>query len=148
MSLIKKEPQKVNIPLYYLEKKLSNGFNKIIILDDTDALKKMEDEKLKKDVLVLNTEWKVLNWKEQNEITKSSTKHGSMGDGADTFFDYYLYRDSRLKRCLSGWDLKDDAGIPVMVTPQNIDLLPPEVVLALLNKFDTLISISPDEEKK
>ena len=148
MSLIKKEPQKVNIPLYYMEKKLSNGFNKIIILEDADALKKMEDEKLKKDVLILNTEWKVLNWKEQNEITKSSTNHGSMGDGSDTYFDFYRYRDSRLKRCLSSWDLKDDAGTPVMVAPQNIDYLPPEVVLALLSKFDTLISISPDEEKK
>ena len=148
MSLIRKEPQKISIPLYYTEKTNAKGFTKIIVLEEKDALKKMETPEKKKLVQVLNTEWKTLNWKEQTEITKQSTVHGNMPDGSDTYFDYYKYRDLRIKKCLFNWDMKDEMGNPIPVNPQNIDILDPEVVSTLISKFDEITSISPEEEKK
>jgi hypothetical protein len=148
MSLIRKEPQKVKIPLSYIEKTNAKGFVRVIVLEEKDALKKLEDPEKKKEIQILNTEWKTLNWKEQTEITKQATNHGAMPDGSDTYFDYYKYRDLRLKRCLINWDLKDETNNPVPVSSQNVDLLPPDVVATLINKFDEITSISPEEEKK
>ena len=145
MSLLKTQ-QTIHIPLYYMEKELQDGVTKTVILEDDDAKKMLEDEEKKDKVEVLNTNWKTLNWKEQNEITKKATIYDQMSGMQD--IDVFDFRDKRIKTCLVSWDLKDESGRDVPVDPNVIDMLPSEVVLTLANKYDSLITLTKEDEKK
>ena len=170
MSLMKAKDQLIHIPLYYMEKEV-RGYTKIIILEDDKAKKllaEQEEDKKKKTkkeikdgtenkteekveekevikVECLNTYWKLLNWKEQNQISKMSQVQSATEMSVD--IDYFKLRDLRIKMCLKKWDLKDEEGNEIPVKPENIDSLPAEVVYTLSSKYDTLITLSEDEIK-
>ena len=175
MSLMKAKNQLVHIPLYYMEKEVK-GYTKIIVLTDEKAkeiLKEQEEAKKKKTkkevkdvetiventkenieeqevetapVECLNTYWKSITWKEQNQITKMSqipaTAENTLID-----IDYFRLRDLRIKMCLKKWDLKDEDGKEVAVTPDNLDSLPADVVYALIAKYDSFVTLTEDEAK-
>jgi len=143
MSLINKD-QLAHIPLYYLEKTSKNGFVKYVILEDDKAQEMLQDEAKKAEVKVLNTNWKVLTWKQQNVITKKATVFTN--DGQQDL-DLFEYRDQRIKTCLHSWDLTDDRGVPIAATAENIDQLPSEFVFALINKYDKATSLTEEEQK-
>ncbi len=138
----------VKIKLYYEIKKLSSGAEKIIIFEDDEAKKLMEseDEAIKKRVQVLNTGWRSLTWKEQNDITKESMYYDHNQGMQDV--DYFSYRDQRIKKCLKSWDLKDDQGRPQPCDAERIDQLPAEVVFALVNKYDSAVTLDEEERGK
>ena len=66
----------------------------------------------------------------------------------DDQFDWVKYRDLKLKKCLAGWDLKDDNNNLVPCQPNMIDLLPPQIVVALINKYDKATTKDDEDEKK
>jgi len=138
----------VKIKLYYEEKELSSGVTKIVIFEDDEAKKLLEseDEPTKKRVQVLNTGWRSLTWKEQNDITKESMYYDHNQGMQDV--DYFSYRDQRIKKCLKNWDLKDEAGRPVTCDADKIDQLPAEVVFALVNKYDAAVTLDEEERGK
>ena len=144
MSLINKD-QLLHITYYYKEKKLKGGFVKRINLEDEKAEAMLKDEATKGDVKVLNTYWKIISWDEQQEMTKKSTSMNPMDRQPD--FDVYKFRDLRLKASLKKWDLVDDDGKPVECNEKTIGELPPNVILNLINKFDTMVNPTDDEEK-
>lgn len=148
MSLLNAN-QNIHIPLYYTEKKSDKGFVKIVVLDDDKAQEMIEDDETKGDVQVLNTQWKTLTWKEQNDITKQSLKDSGPGFAdSGVNIDGFLYRDLRIKHCLKDWDLTDDDGQEIPCTPEKIDDLPSEVVFSLVSKYDDIVLLGEDEEKK
>jgi len=96
----------------------------------------------------INTRWRRLTWGDQNSIYSKSIRSMQLSDGrAKSEFDGILFRDSKLKTCLKQWDLKDDAGNPIECTPQNIDLLIPEVAMELIRQFETLTEPSEEDLK-
>jgi len=154
MSLLNKNST-VDIPLYYQEKPTATGFTRIIVLEDEKGkslLEKQEQDikqgkKVEDDVSVhvLNTKWKTLSWKDQNEVTKKSMIYSQVEDRQD--IDLFMFRDARLKTCLKSWDLKDEFNNVVPVSKEIIDELPADVVFALITKYDRITSLTPEEEK-
>jgi hypothetical protein len=144
MSLIRSKNQLIHIPLYYMEKKMTNEWVKIVIISEEKAKEMMEDESKKNLVLCLNTHWALLNWGDQNNITKNAiftTPEGYRD------VDMIKVRDMRLKTALKEWDLVDDAGNKQPVSQATIDALPPEVVTALIREYEKRTSLSEEEEK-
>ena len=133
----------IQINLYYTFKATKSGQNKAVVLKDEKAKEMMESEDDKEEVGMVETTWKVMSWKEQNDITKGSTIQTMEGQE----IDWMSFRDKRLKTCLIGWNLKDKDEKPVILTHEAIDSLPSDIVNALLIKFDELTSLTGDEEK-
>ena len=159
MSILGSSIQKVEVKLYYKEI-VKNGYQKIIIVQDegVDELLKAQEEKIKekkddgekitdedKPIKVLSTYWKTLSWGEQNNITKQSEVQSP--DGVQSV-DYFRFRDLRIKKCLVDWDILDDKGNKVPVSSQAIDMLPSDVVMALLLKYDLIVGIDEQETEK
>jgi len=154
MSLISKKEQLMHIPLYYIEKEV-RGFTKIIILEEEKAKKMIAEQESKKEektkvkVECLNTFWKPLTWKEQNQITKLCQVTGNNAEGTPSIIDidYFKLRDLRIKMCLKKWDMKDEEGKAIEANPTNIDLLSADVVYALSARYDEAMNLTEDEIK-
>lgn len=162
MSLIKIN-QKIAIPLYYTEKVLSSGFVKHKIIQEAQKAKiQAEVQQLKqkfllqhsndavvpqfqvpanKIVKVVNTTWKIFNWKQAQQITQLSI-------GADKEWDFVKYRDIKIKRGLIGWDVLDDNNNPVPCTPMYMQVMPTPIMLALYDKYDKITTRDDEDEKK
>lgn len=145
MPLLTKD-QRVHIPLYYIEKKTKGGTTKPVVLEEKKAKEMLEDPKQKDKVQILNTHWKVLNWRDQNSITNQAMFYDEEQRSQD--INPFKYRDLRIKSCLVAWDMKDEEGNDIEVNEENIDSLPAEIVFALVFAYDTLATIEDDEEKK
>ena len=152
MALLNAAPQEINVKLYYREKKMPAGFTKIIVIPNEEAektLKKAADAKEAKDketdVQCLNTYWKILNWDMQNKITEQSAFFNESTQMPD--INVWKYRDLRIRQCLVRWDLIDDQHVAVPVNDTAISMLPGEVVLALLEKYDEAVTLRPEDRK-
>ena len=145
MSLF--DDELIDIALYYVYKETKQG-KKLIILEDEDGKKMLEDEKTRDQVKILNTRWKQLTWKESNAITRQTESTNPQTGAPD--FDFSLFQDLRVKNCLKWWDIKqnetDDAPIPV--TDDAIDKIKAPVIRALLDKFEASNTAGEDELKK
>ncbi len=144
MSLLDADIDMFKINLYYKFVEISSG-KKLIILEDKEAERQIEDKKEGVVIEKLVTNWRILNWKEQNDVISSSYK-GLNQNIIDKQFDFIVYRDAIIKRCLKSWDMVIDEN-PVPLTPDTIDRLPGPVVLALYEKFEKVIDYSEEEVK-
>jgi len=135
----------IKIKLYYTVKKEDN-ITRLVILSDEKAEEMLENEETKDSVEVLNTTWKTMNWKDNNEIMKAATNSNNPITGV-TEFSLVAHRDITIKRCLQGWDLTED-GQNVPVTPQNIDRLPVNIIRSIYNKYDEIINYTEEEMGK
>ena len=146
--------RKISLVLYYKQITTKGGYQKLVVLDNKDEKdeeeikKKMEAEKdlpdSEKTIFILNTKWKVLSWKEVNDITRRAQ---IVTNGIQEL-DYFLYRDLRLKTALVEWDITSEKGEAVPVSPSTIDLLPSDIVYALISQYDEAVNLSDDDEKK
>ncbi len=137
----------IDVTLYYTFKKNKAGNSNLIILDEVKAKKMLEDEKKKADVNILQTKWRNVTWKEQNDLVKATTKHNPMNNGR-VDVDYGLYRDLRIKTCLVRWDAKDENNQDIPVTKENIENMDSVIVTALVDRYETAITPDDEEEKK
>ena len=148
MSLLDTNEQIIKISIYYEEKKTQYGYIKPVMMTD-EEVKKLEEksEEDKKKGKVLNTEWKIMSWKDDTQIARDSTFTDSVSGTSD--FDPYRFRDLRVKKCFVGWDLKDDQGQPIAFRPELIDKLPSDFVFSMIRKYEEAIGlVSGEEEKK
>lgn len=160
MAIIGSKRRQIEIKLYYEERETESGYSKIIIIDDEigkTRVKEQEENVKKKNIAgekvlpedektkVLTTYWQPLMWGEQQEITKQCEKYSP--DGMQDV-DVFTFRDLRLKKCLIDWDIKDEKGMKVRLSTDNIDQLPTEIVFALMNKFDSLTRANEEDERK
>jgi len=144
--------QMVNMLLYYKIKELKNGFKKIIIIDKSkegDAQKIIEEEaslpEREKTVYVIKTTWKILSWRDVNNVNRDSMVVNPEGRQE---IDSIIWRDLRLKRALVGWDLKDDKNYQIDISSEAIDSLPAEIVGILLNRYDEIVYGGAEEDEK
>lgn len=133
------------IKLYYTLRDVG-GATRLIILEDEKAEKMLDNEENEEKVEVLETKWKFLLWKEQNEVMNLSYGQVNPMTGMKEF-SLVIYRDAIIRRCLTGWNLKDDdKNIPVNDT--NIDKLPANVMISLYTKYDTIVNYSEEDMGK
>ena len=132
----------IKIKLYYKYSKVGVA-EKLVILDDAKAEEMMKNEEKAKEVETLETGWRMLTWKEQNEVSDLSSRSINPKTG-EKQFSYVMYRDSVVKRCLKSWDITMNEK-PVPVTAEAIDKLPGTVVLNLFERFEKLLDYSEEE---
>jgi hypothetical protein len=132
----------MEIKLYYKYAKIGNG-KKLIILEDSKAEELLKDEEKAKEVEVLETQWSMLNWKEQNEVMNAASKATDPMTG-EKQFNFLVYRDAIIKRCLKTWNLTMNEK-PVPVAPEAIDQLPGPVVVNIYQKFEKYIEFTEEE---
>lgn len=132
----------MEIKLYYKYTKIGNG-KKLVILEDSKAEELMKDSEKSKEVEVLETQWAMLNWKEQNEVMNASSQVTDPTTG-EKQFNFLVYRDAIIKRCLKSWNLTMNEK-PVPVTPEAIDKLPGPVVVNIYQKFERYIEFDEEE---
>ena len=97
----------------------------------------------------INVLFKRMSWREQNEIYSQSIRSFVNKDKSTTAeLDPVKFREMKLKTCLKNWDLRDDNGIFVPISPDAIDNLLPEVAKELLDTFERITEPSKDELKK
>lgn len=131
----------IEIKLYY--KYVSfNGSKKIHIIDDSKAEEILKDPEKEKEIECLVTKWSMMNWKEQNDILSASTL--PTGPSGEKQFNFLVYRDAVVKRCLKEWDITVNQK-PVPITKDAIDKLPGNIVFALYKKFEKVIDYSEDD---
>lgn len=144
MSLLDVDFDTFEISLYYKFVKVGSS-KKLVLLTDEEAEKQMEDEDKEVVIEKITTNWRSLNWKEQNEVMSKSSKIMNVQTG-ESQFDFMVYRDSIIKKCLKSWDIVSEDQ-PVPLTPEAIDRLPGQVVLALYDKFEKANDYSEEEVK-
>ena len=132
----------MEIKMYYKYSKVGNS-KKLVILDDKKAEEMLTDEEKAKDIEVLETQWSMLNWKEQNEVMNISSQVTDPKTG-EKQFNFLIYRDAIIKRCLRSWNLTMNEK-PVPVTPESIDKLPGQVVVDIYQKYEKYIEFSEEE---
>ena len=138
----------ITVKIYYLYKEDEFG-KRVMVIPDKKAEKLLSDidEAKKKQVQILVTQWRQLSWRDQKNVIKQSANISDPTTGSINF-DLYGFRDARIKACLKKWNLKDNAQNPIPVTPENIDLLPADIVFALQSKFDAAVEVSEEEMGK
>ena len=94
---------------------------------------------------MLNTKWKSANWIGQNQIIAESQSVNPTSGQLEP--DWTRYRDLRIKTLMVEWDLEWE-GEKIPVTSQFIDRLPAEIVLALFDQFERMVTLDPDEQGK
>jgi len=134
----------IEIKLYYKYITVK-GSKKLTIVENNKAEELLKDEKKSKEIEVLVTGWKMLTWKEQNEVTELSSQTINAQTG-EKQFSYLIYRDSIVKKCLKTWNLTMNEK-PVPVSDDMIDKLPGLVVYDLYEKFERVIDYNEEELK-
>ena len=132
----------ININLYYKYIKVGKG-KKLAILDDKKAEEMLKDEEKAKGIEILETQWSMLTWKEQNEVMNASSRVTDPTTG-EKQFDFLVYRDAIVKRCLRSWNLTMSEK-PVPVSDEAIDKLPGPVVINIYQKFEQLVEFTEEE---
>lgn len=88
-------------------------------------------------IKVISTQWKIMSWKDQNDLLSKAIAYSTRPDGSVTGdIDGVKYRDIKLKMNLKGWSLTDEEGQPVVITNQVIDDLHPAVAREMLSSYD------------
>lgn len=117
-------------------------------LKQTKVSEKVPEIDPNKVIRIIHTEWKKLNWKDQNYIFSRALKTSTTAEGkTQAELDSILYRDLKLKHCLKKWNVTDDNGQPVNVTSDNIDMLVPEVAQEMLSTFEKFTEPTGDDLK-
>lgn len=111
-----------------------------------------EEKEIKRDpkkvIYKLQTAWKRISWKESNIINSYALTKERNEDGEFSFsIDLFKYRDIKLKTCLKQWNLKNEKGQVMNVSPDVIDALPPAVAEELVKAFDKVTEPGEDDLK-
>ena len=144
MSLLIDDQKFVALKFHYLEIPSVYVSKFKFIQTKEEFEKNKEDPNLKE----LNTGWKVLTWADHNQIYNECLTYSTNENGITvTNLNFIKFRDMKLKLCLKTWDLVDESGRALPLTPKAIDSLYPEVANELLNGFEKVTEIAGPELK-
>lgn len=137
----------IEIEVYYKLKQMGKG-KKLVIIEDEKAKELLKDEEKKKEVEKISTKWRLMDWKEQNEISRKSVimVPNQLTGAPLRQFDPILYRDTVVKKCLKEWNLTKN-GQSVPVSDELIDKLPSPIIMELHRKFEEVIDYTEEEVK-
>ena len=147
MSLLDSISQSIEIKLYYKEIVNQYGVRAIKIIPDEIAEEKLTSSKesSEEQIKLLVTTWKILSWKDDNDIVRDATKTDVISGNAS--FNAFLYRDLKVKKCIIGWDMKDNDGKDIPFSPEILDKMPADIMYALINKYEKITSMNEEEIK-
>lgn len=137
------EDNLIHVPLYYKIKKKGSVRQFKILTDDEgrDLLAKNDP-----DVEVLNTKWKPQTWQMNTFLIKNSQSYDQVSGAKE--FDGLKYRENIFTNCLVEWDMVDEKGQVIPINPKVIGQLPQSIAQALVRKYDDLLVIDEEEQKK
>jgi len=135
----------INIQIYYSYVEDEYG-KRVVVVPNENAKELLKDENRKDEILILSTKWGQLNWEQENKIMNNVNKVDPMT--GDIQFDIFQFRDSRIKSCLKEWNLKDDNNEIIPVNDSNINKLPSDIVIALINRYEEAIKVGQDKMGK
>lgn len=155
--LIDSSKKLINIDFWYIEEKKNNmtfGFKFLKSQKEMEQYKadgyvmkevssyNESDEKI---IWHLNTTWSRLTWKDQNLlISRSLIK---VDDKGTKELDGIRYRDLKLRMCLKKWNLRNDNGSEIEVNDANIDNLPFNFGIQLIDGFELVTEVSTQDLK-
>ena len=93
----------------------------------------------------LTVKMKILDWAAYNTLQESSMVDDPLTQ--DRKFNYKVYKETRLKYLLQGWDAKDKDGNPIPINPASLGKLAPAIGEAILRAYDEESFLDKDEEK-
>lgn len=96
----------------------------------------------KDEVKEVVTYWKRMDWGTQTEIINASKDVNSIGE---TSTDWTKYRLSQMKNLMVGWNLKTADGKPIPVNEKILKRLDFSIAIALIQKYESIISPSEEE---
>lgn len=131
----------IEIKLYYKYVSFS-GSKKIVVVENSVAEESLKDPEKGKEIECLTTKWNMMSWKEQNDILSSSSQ--PTGPNGEKQFNFLVYRDSVVKKCLKEWDITVNQK-PVPVSINAIDQLPGNIVGSLFQKFEKIVDYTEEE---
>ena len=143
MSDSLRNQDQIRIPIYYKYKYGKYGFKKVIPLKDEEAEPLLKDEEKKKEVNIINTVWKTLDWKEQNSFFTQCSETNPMN--GEKIVNFQKYRDLKIKMCLKDWDYSEN-NQKVNVVPEVIDTMNPDIVYEMFRKYEDATNL-PTEER-
>lgn len=110
------------------------------------ALKQEIIPKLEKnaqeEVKELQTFWKRIDWGTQTEIFNECT---TVNESGETKTDYSKYRALEMQKLMMAWNLKSTNGDPIAITPEVISRLDFSVAIALIEKYESVVSPNQEE---
>ncbi len=139
----------IDIVLHYVSYKVKKDGNYIPVLkvlEDEELLQYQNSDKFKNKIKVIKTTWATVSWAINQEIVKAAMKFNYQTNQNE--LDIPAFRDMRLKKLLLDWDFKDKTGNPVPRTNENISKLNSDLANALLNKYENITNISPEQLAK
>ncbi len=116
------------IDIKYVEVKLKNGLDGIILIKDEADEKKYEGR-----IKELHTQWLQPNWKEHTDIIRESMVWDAFK--GERQMDFQTYRTLCIERFLKVWDILDDAGKPVQCEKKSIAQLEYNMANYLIDQF-------------
>jgi len=147
-----KESDIIELEVYYrkngrqYEALTSTEYKTLMKDDDKDDDKgKKEGEKEDK-YKVINIKMKELTWGLYNDFQEVAMVDDGRGLG-ERIFNFKIYKETRLRYLLSGWDAIDEKGKPVAVTATIISSLAPPIAEAILRGYDEISYLDEEEEK-
>lgn len=139
MSIIINDQQFINLKFQYIETPGLHASKFKFIRNQEEYEKYKSDPNFKE----LDTGWKTMDWGDYNEINSACLKYKTDENGVTiSSMDFVKFRDMKLKACLKQWNLKDDLGKQIPITPAIIDKLYPEVAAELLLGFEKATELS------
>lgn len=118
-------------------KKDQNGQD--LLLKDEEKVAILKE----KEIVKLQTKWKLLNFKQLNSIAQMAQIPGDK-----QHVNIVQYRELTIKAALKDWDAKDSAGVLVPFQQKLIDKLPDVVFHELYNKYRDYVQPNEQQEKK
>ncbi len=132
----------VAIQIHYLEEKSPEGFIKFSFPENREEWQKPNTHEL-------NTTWSRITWEEHNNVM-SQCMRPTLGQNEVVRYetDYLIYKQLKMNACLKSWDAKNDDGTDLLLTPEVISSLAPEVADYLLKKFEEITEPNKEDLEK
>ena len=143
-TFLVKNEDLITIVLFFKSKINKFGVRQYKIVDEDEA--KQLIAKNDTSIDTLTTKWVVPTWQLNTSLLRQSTFYNP-SDGSNKL-DWAKYQDNLFKTCLKEWDISDEEGNVVPVSSESIGNLPSVIATALLQAYESSISMEEDERKK
>ncbi len=128
----------LKIELFYRRSSKGNAMHILRSLKDVKEERRSEYSKI-------TFLMRPMTWGFYNELQQVATVDVGMPTER---IDWTVYKQQKVMRSLTGWDILDKDNNPVPVTPENIFKLHPVMVETLLSSYDEYSFVGEAETKK
>ena len=142
-SLFVSEESLINVAVYYMHVTNKRGVSLVKTMDETKAKALLQDPAKADKVKTVNGRFKPPTWSSQQKLFGQSARYNPAVGQNET--DWSVFSDLQLKENLVAWDITDEDGREVPVTPERIDALPANIANDLLAGYRQSMSVDNEE---